>query len=257
MIRLFVLVLIIGVLTSAGSGVCGAEFDHGHSRLAKILTKHVKNARVDYAGLKKNPTELDAYLKEIAMVRPDEFKKWTEEQQLALLLNLYNAHTLRLIINHYPLESIRKIGFLPGAAWRIQDVRFGGKLITLDYLENKIIRVDYNEPRIHFALVCAALSCPPLRSEPYLAARLDRQLDDQTRTFLANPTKNRFDADTNTLWLSAIFDWYEADFTKPAGTLEKYVQPFLPESSQTALEQAKDATVKFNDYDWSLNEWKQ
>jgi hypothetical protein len=240
--------MIVSVLT-VSSQLFGAEFDQSHSRYAKVLTKYVKNARVNYAGLKKDPTDLDAYLKAIATVRPDEFKTWSKDQQLALLLNLYNAHTLKLIINHYPLDSIRDIGLLPGAAWRIQDVRFGGQLLTLDHLEHKIIRADYDEPRIHFALVCAALSCPPLRSEPYVAAKLDAQLEEQARLFLADSSKNRFDPGTNTLWLSAIFDWYQEDF----GDLKSYAADFLPEKSAEALRQADEVNVKFRDYDWSLN----
>lgn len=249
--------LTVAALTCAGSGLPAAEFDHSYSHYARLLSKQVNNARVDYAGLKKDPSELDACLKEIAAVRPNEFKKWSTDQRLALLLNLYNARTLRLIADHYPLTSIRKIGILPGAAWRIENVRFGGAVVSLDHLEHQIIRADYDEPRIHFALVCAAVSCPPLRSEPYVATKLDEQLDDQARQFLANPDKNRFEPDSNTLWLSPIFEWYEADFTKHAGTLQKYVTPFLPEPSQAALEKATGVTVTFNDYDWSLNEWKK
>jgi hypothetical protein len=234
-----------------------AEFDHSHSQFARVLSQHVKDSLVDYAGLKENSSELDAYLEQLASVPPDDFKKWTKEQQLALYLNLYNAQTLRLIINYYPLKSIRKIGFLPGAAWRIQNVRFGGHVITLDHLENGIIRKDFNEPRIHFALVCAAMGCPPLRGEPFVARTLDRQLDDQTRRFLATTEKNRFEATSNTLRLSSIFKWYDEDFTTPAGSLENYVQPFLPEPAGAALKRATKVKVEYTDYDWALNEWKK
>ncbi len=250
-------VIALGVFLVAGSRALAADFDQTHARYAEVLTRHVKNALVDYAGLKADPSGLDAYLDEIAAVPPEDFKKWPKEQQLALLLNLYNAQTLKLIVDHHPITSIRKIGFLPGAAWRIENVRFGGAVMSLDHLEHEVIRAGYDEPRIHFAVVCAALSCPPLRSEPYVGAKLNEQLNDQAKQFLGNMTKNRFDAGSNTLWLSPIFEWYEADFTKPAGTLQSYVQPFLPESSRNALKRATDVTVKFNDYDWSLNEWKK
>lgn len=229
------------------------SFDQRHARFGRVLTTFVKDGLVDYAKLKAAPGELDAYLREVAAVPAAEFARWAEADRLALLINLYNAQTLRLIINHYPLKSIRDIGTLPGAAWREPIVRQGGQLMTLDHLENKIIRVDYREPRIHFALVCAAVSCPPLRSEPYIGARLNTQLDEQTRVFLATAEQNRFDANDGTLHLSPIFKWYEQDFTTPAGSLAAYVKPFLPGAQRSALTDPAKVKVKFTDYDWALN----
>ncbi len=244
---------VLGALT-----VFGAEgFDQSHARWGRVLTAVVENGRVDYAKLKTAPAELDSYLQEIATVPAAEFAKWSEADRLALLINLYNAQTLRLIITHYPLKSIRSIGALPGAAWREMIVRQGGRIMTLDHLENKVIRVEYsNEPRIHFALVCAAVSCPVLRGEPYTGARLDAQLADQTKGFLATAEINRFDAATGTLYLSPIFKWYAEDFTKPAGSLAAYVKPFLPEAQRIALVDLAKVKVKFTDYDWALNERK-
>ena len=238
----------------AASTVRGAEtFDQSHARLGGVLAAVVQSGRVDYAKLKVAPAELDLYLKEIAAVPAAEFARWPEADRLALLINLYNAQTLRLIINHYPLKSIRAIGTLPGAAWRELIVRQGGRIMTLDHLENKVIRVEYNEPRIHFALVCAAVSCPPLRGEPYTGARLDAQLADQTTAFLATSEINRYDAATGTLHLSPIFKWYAEDFTKPAGSLAAYVKPLLPAAQRTALTDPAKVKVKFTDYDWALN----
>lgn len=228
-------------------------FDQSHGKFARVLAANVKAARVDYAKLKAAPAELDAYLKEIEAVSASEFAKWGKADRLALLLNLYNAQTLRLIVDHYPVKSIRSIGTLPGAAWRELVVRFGGQMMSLDHLENKVIRVEYREPRIHFALVCAAVSCPPLRSEPYVGARLGEQLDDQARKFLATPESNRFDAAKNTLYLSEIFKWYGEDFTKAAGSPAIYVKPFLPKAQRDALADPAKVKVKFTDYDWALN----
>ncbi len=249
--------IFLATILFAGSRIPAAEFDQFHAQFAKVLKDHAKHSLVDYAGLKTDPSELDAYLEELASVPPGDFKKWTEAQRLALYLNLYNAQTLRLIVDHYPLKSIRKIGFLPGAAWRIEGVRFGGDVMTLDHLENEIIRKDFNEPRIHFALVCAAMSCPPLRGEPYVAAKLDQQLNNQARLFLSTANKNRFEADSNTLWLSPIFKWYKEDFTGSTGSLENYVQPFLPEADGAKLKQAARVEIEYTDYDWALNEWKK
>jgi hypothetical protein len=246
--------LAIALAVFANAALAAAPFDQTHSGFARVLSNFVSNARVDYAGLKAAPVDLDAYLTEIAAVKPGEFTQWPKEDRLALLLNLYNAQTLRLIIDHYPLKSIRSIGILPGAAWRQLIVRFGGQVMSLEHLEHEIIRAEYDEPRIHFALVCAAVSCPPLRPEPYVAARLTAQLGDQTRQFLATKEKNRFDAKEGVLWLSAIFDWYKSDFTKPAGSLENYVKPYLPAESAATLSRAKKVKVRFTNYDWTLND---
>lgn len=249
--------LYLGLLAFAALAARAADaFDQTHARFGRVLTACVTNARVDYAKLKADPAELDAYLKEIAAVPAAEFARWAEGDRLALLLNLYNAQTLRLIITHYPVKSIRDIGALSGAAWREPIVRHGGQVMTLDHLEHQLIRVDYREPRIHFALVCAAVSCPPLRAEPFAGARLQAQLDDQARIFLAAAETNRFDAKSGTLHLSPIFKWYEKDFTPSAGSLAAYVKPFLPEAQRNALTDPAKATVKFTDYDWALNERK-
>lgn len=228
-------------------------FDQTHARWGRVLDAFLSSNRVDYAGLKARPTELDMYLAEVAAVPAADFAQWPRADRLALLLNLYNAATFRLIADHYPVASIRGIGTLPGAAWRMPVVRFGGEEITLDHLEHQIIRAEYAEPRIHFALVCAAVSCPPLRPEPYTGTRLDAQLDDQTRLFLADAGKNRFDAATGTLHLSPIFKWFTEEFTAGGRTLEAWVKPFLPAGSAKALAEARRVKVKFTDYDWALN----
>ena len=248
---LFTLVMACASLTQRAAA---ADFDHSHALFNRVLQQHVKNARVDYAALKTHSEVLDHYLEELAKIPPAEFSRWSETERLACLINLYNAATLKLIVEHYPLHSIRNIGFLPGAAWRELTVRFGGQIMTLGHLENKIIRVKYQDPRIHFALVCAAKGCPPLRAEAYTGARLRAQLNDQARQFLSEPTKNRFEADTKTLYLSPIFKWYDKDFTKTAGSLAAYVKPFLPEAQRLALTDSAKLKVRFTDYDWALND---
>ena len=252
LLRVRIMALLIG-----GWLAQAAEFDHAHARFAAVLSEFVKDGRVDYSTLKARPGDLNAYLEAVAAVSASEFAAWDENRRLALLLNLYNAQTLKLIIDHYPLESIRSIGLLPGAAWRQAIVRFSGQTISLDHLEHQMIRAKYSEPRIHFALVCAAMGCPPLRDEPYLAQRLNDQLDDQTRRFLADSEKNRYDPEENTLNLSPIFDWYREDFTKPAGSLAAYVKPFLPAKERAALIDPASVKIRFTQYDWSLNDRKR
>ncbi|MCL4179698.1 MAG: DUF547 domain-containing protein [Verrucomicrobia bacterium] len=230
-----------------------AEFDQDHEPLRGILQTYVKDGLVDYAALKTRRQPLDQYLAEVASVAEADFKGWTEPRRLSFLLNAYNAYTLQLIIDHYPVKSIKDIGSFFKGPWDQPVVRLFGRTLTLNNLEHDIIRKDYPDPRIHFALVCAARGCPPLREEAYLAARLDEQLDDQARQFLATPTKNRVDAGARTVYLSPIFKWYGADFEKKHGSVLAALQPYWPKASTAALAQ-ESLKIRYDDYDWSLNQ---
>lgn len=227
-------------------------FDHAYASLARVLAAQVKNGEVDYSALKAAPVELNACLADMAAVKEGEFKTWTEQQQIAFLVNLYNSSTLQLVADHYPVKSIKKIGGLLGNPWKLEAVRLWGRMTTLDEIEHGLLRARYAEPRVHFALVCAARSCPPLRAEPYVADRLDAQLTDQARRFFAQPAKNRVDAAAGTLWLSPIFRWFAADFTKDGRTLEQFVTPFFDEADAKRIREG-GLRVKFTEYDWSLN----
>lgn len=228
-------------------------FDQTHAALDRVLKQNVRASLVNYTGMKAAPGPLDDYLSQLAAVSEVEFGAWPEKDRLAFLINLYNAATLRLIVENYPLKSIRSIGWLPGAAWKKEVVELFGRKISLDELEHGIIRQQYHEPRAHFALVCAALGCPPLREEAYVGARLDAQLDDQGRKFLGTAAKNRVDAVTHTVYLSPIFKWFAGDFEAASGTVVKFVTPFFPESARVALTSG-DFKVSYTDYDCSLND---
>lgn len=227
-------------------------FDHTHARLAKVLSAQVTNGTVDYAALKSSPAELRSYLDEVAAVKEDEFKRWAQPQQVAFLLNLYNAATLQLVADNYPVTSIKKIGGIFGSPWKQEVVRLWSRTITLADLEHGLLRARYTEPRIHFALVCAAKSCPPLRAEPYLPDKLDAQLADQAKRFFAQPEKNRLEVATETLWLSPIFKWFGDDFTKDGRTVPEFAASFFGEADAKSL-RVGNFKVKFTDYDWSLN----
>lgn len=230
-----------------------AVFDHSHVRYTEILAAHVDSEGfVDYAGLKTDPDPLGRYIDTLGAVEKSEFDRWSQDQQLAFLINLYNAQTLKLVIDHHPVTGIKGIGGIRGP-WKIKVVPLWGRKKSLDQLEHEIIRPNYSEPRIHFALVCAARSCPPLRSEAYCATSLDKQLTDQGRRFLNDQSKNRFDSRNRTLYLSRIFEWFEEDFTANTPSLPAYVAPFLPESARRALAVGK-IEVMYLDYDWSLND---
>jgi hypothetical protein len=231
-------------------------FDKEYTEWGKILKHRVKNGQVDYAGIKANdlPT-LNRYLDGVATVCYKKFKRWSKPEKLAFWINTYNAYTVKLVLDHYPIKSIRKIGLFPGAAWRerIVDAKtIKIKKISLSALENDIIRRVFGEPRIHFALVCASNGCPILRSEPYVAEKLEMQLEQQTRSFMKNRTNNRYDASTKTLHLSKIFDWYKADFGKDKAARIRYAANYM-DDVPAAKGDAASISIAYLPYDWALN----
>ena len=247
--------LILG-LAATSVLATGGDFDHEHGAWTSILGRYVRAGSVDYAGLARaGRSELSAYLHSLESVRREPFDSWTREQKLAFWINAYNAYTVELILDHYPLESIRSIGLLPGAAFRARFIPLGelrGGTLALNDIEHEILRREFREPRIHFAIVCASKSCPVLRSEAYRANDLDRQLDDAARAFLRDASRNRFDPAGRTLYLSAIFDWFREDFEANARSLPEFVARYADDAT-TAQIAAGGAKVEFLDYDWSLN----
>jgi len=236
------------------SAVQSAGFDHDQEAWTAVLGRYVRNGFVDYAGLERDgQPALDAYLRTLETVAGRQ-SGWSREQRLAYWINAYNAYTIRLILDNYPLETIRSIGFLPGAAFRQRFIPLGpeGAEMTLDDIEHRILRPEFEDARIHFAIVCASVSCPSLQSQAYRAGEIDAQLDAAARQFLADDTKNRLDPSSATLFLSSIFDWFREDFERDAGSLEAYVGRFLGESAASTLRNGEFRT-RFLDYDWSLN----
>jgi len=137
-----------------------AAFDHSHAQLDAALKKHVANGMVDYAGLKKDRAGLDSYIESTSLVSQSAFDGWSQGQQLAFLINVYNAETLQLILDNYPVKSIKDIGNFISSAQDKTVVKLFGKETTLNYVEHDLLRAKYSEPRIHFSIVCAAISCP-------------------------------------------------------------------------------------------------
>lgn len=252
--RLLPVALLVAVLLAGTASAACTPFDQSHGAWSRILGRWVKDGRVDYRGMKKEGGgELNAYLATLSGVCASDYVKWSREERIAFWINAYNAFTVRLILDHYPVSSIRSIGWLPGSAFRrafIPMEGLKGGLISLNDIEHNTLRADFNEQRIHFALVCAAVSCPPLRGEAYRASDLDRQLNDQGRAFLRNPAMNRFDPKERILYLSSIFDWFRGDFVTAAGSLPAFVYRYLDDP------RLKEPGVKieFLEYNWSLNE---
>jgi hypothetical protein len=216
---------------------------------------------VDYVLLKKRSGELDAFAEQLAQLKPAIYKEWNKRAQLAFWINAYNALTLKLIVDRYPVKSIRDI---PGA-WEKVIFTVAGEKLTLDTIEHSIIREQFNEPRIHVALVCAAVSCPPLRREPFVAEKLEEQLADQSRRFLESGAGMRIDNEKGVISLSAIFDWFGEDFKKgdrDDGSFEGYndiesaLLHFIGRNVDDTIRKLLPTRVwkiKYHDYDWSLN----
>jgi hypothetical protein len=230
-------------------------FEHRHPAWNELLAQYVSAGAVDYAGLRgAGRPLLDEYLGSLESICRGHYDSWTREQKLAFWINAYNAYTVKLILEHYPLPSIRSIGWLPGAAFRARFIPLrwlDGSVLSLNHIEHEILRAEFKEPRIHFAIVCASESCPALASEAYDAETLDVMLTQAARAFVADETKNLFDTDRRTLRLSRIFKWFREDF-EVSSSLQAFVAAYAPPAVASAL-QAEEVRVEFLQYDWSLN----
>ncbi|WP_370176555.1 DUF547 domain-containing protein [Leeuwenhoekiella palythoae] len=211
-----------------------------HSAWDALLKKHVNaNGMVDYNGFNKDRGALNKYLTQLSSYSPN--SDWSVQELLAYYINLYNAYTVDLILNNYPVESIKDID----GAWTRSIVPVGNKKLALGGIENGVLR-KMKEPRIHFAINCASMSCPKLLDEAYTAGKINEQLDRATKEFI-NSDKNEIGK--NSVKLSSIFDWYKKDFiTTETPTIIDYVNQF----STTKINAG--ANVSYKDYDWSLNE---
>jgi uncharacterized membrane protein YdjX (TVP38/TMEM64 family) len=236
------------VLAEAYDGdASAAGFDH--SVFDTLLKRHVDEAgRVDYAALKSDLKQLDAYLDTL---KDAPFAELGRDDKLALLINAYNAFTLKLILESYPLRSIRDIP----APRRWDDVRWnvGGQIWSLNQIEHEQIRAKFKEPRIHFALVCAAVGCPPLRREAYTGNRLEMQLEDHCRYVHTHDRWFKFDAGSKTVYLTKLYDWYGGDFKQSAGSVTAFAARYAPQLQQ-ALDADQVPTIRWLEYDWSLND---
>lgn len=261
---LIVIFLSFGMVHSARA----LSFDH--STWDGITQRHVKDlsenepnqaTAVDYTAIALENALLDDYLNEISRVSKTEFDGWDNDQQLAFLINGYNAATVRLVLTGYPeIESIKDLGNFIFSPFRKDFISLFGDIVSLDDIENKFI-IDsdrYNDPRIHFALNCASISCPALRNEAYDGDQLDAQLNDQMKNFLADRNRNRLEG--STLRVSKIFRWYDDDFENGWQNIAS-LEAFLGHNAD-ALELSPTQTkalsegkikIRYFDYDWNLN----
>jgi hypothetical protein len=236
------------------------EFDKSYKAFDALLGKYVKSGKVDYAGLKTEKS-LGQFMEDVRALDKEEFKKWPEAERLVFWINLYNAATLDLVARNYPVKSIKNIvSYDSGQAdwkagstpWDIVFIRIFKDKITLNNIEHKILRKEFKEPRIHFAIVCASIGCPPLRGEAFVASKIDKQLTEQARQFLADKSKNSFDGAAKKASVSKIFDWFSGDFEAEAGSVQKFLAKYADPAFKNDLA-ADKFSISYTDYDWNLN----
>ncbi len=224
-----------------------------HSLYDEILNRYVKGGYFDYRAFDETENDrerLRKYLADMSTVRPETL---SDDEQLAYWMNLYNAATIELIMRNYPLDSIRDLDGWFGSVFSKKFISVGERSLSLDNVEHDTIRERFDEPRIHFALVCAARSCPPIRDEAYVGDRLSEQLEDQTKIFL-NSDKNEFNIDKDHLnmELSRILYWYSKDFDGKEGTAD-FLKDYLSEKKKTLIDQ-KNFSISYKSYSWKLNQ---
>ncbi|MEM6253497.1 MAG: DUF547 domain-containing protein [Cyanobacteria bacterium P01_D01_bin.156] len=216
---------------------------------------------VNYADLQQSRQTLDTFNNALAEIDDATLSGWSEEEQIAFWINAYNSLTLKSIVDQTPLKpSIKDIT----GVWRLRKHPINQKQKTLNEIEHDVLRVDFDEPRLHAAIVCAAISCPPLRNEAFTGARLDEQLDEQVMQWLARPDGFKIDREAGEVKLSKIFSWFGGDWIPSygvdsgfAGSKEEravlnFVSNYVSDDDKAYLE-AGDYKVSYFDYDWSLN----
>lgn len=248
-------------------------FDHQHLIFTQVLSDVVtlspnkKQTRVDYGQLNKQPEQLNRYLATLSSVKQSEYRLWTSDEQLSFLINAYNGFTLQLINQHYvkfengKAESIKDLGSFFSSPWKKLFFILLDEKRSLDNVEHDMIRVWFERPRIHAAVVCAAVSCPPLRNEAFVADKLNQQLNDQMRQFLSDDQNNTLNLKDNRVQLSSIFKWYAEDFEKGQqgfNSLNDLIQAYQTDIADNPQQliwlQNQGFKMAYLDYDWRLND---
>ncbi len=261
--KLLLLTVLLNLLTLNTAEA--EEFDH--SSWNALLNAHVvvindgNSTAVDYQGMHDDRAKLAQYLQSMSEIEQEDFDVWTANEQLAFLINAYNAWTVELILTAWPdIKSIKDLGNFLSSPWKKSFIPLLGDIRSLDDIEHKMIRGSgrYNDPRIHFAVNCASIGCPSLLPAAYTSDRLDEQLNDQTIQFLGDRSRNR--ADDIKIELSPVFKWYRADFEQgwqDHQRLEDFLLAYADvlglSDEMTAKLKTHKANIRFLKYDWDLN----
>jgi len=244
-------------LILAALAFSGAAQAFDHRQWNSLLHKHVvvlqegRASQVRYEGMARDRAALQAYLDSLSKVGEAEFQGWPKAEQMAFLINAYNAYTVEKILTRYPhIRSIWDFGRFFGNPFKDEFFTLLGRKASLDAIEHGMLRKRYREPRVHFALNCASIGCPMLREEAYTAGRLERQLEEQAIRFLSDRSRNRYA--NGRLEVSMIFDWFKEDF-EPR---EKYFVRYAAALGFPGGAPPIEFPLSFLDYGWSLNDFR-
>ncbi|MBK8981593.1 MAG: DUF547 domain-containing protein [Ignavibacteria bacterium] len=220
-----------------------------------FFKKYVIGGKVDYKAVIEDDA-LKEFIQQVKDTEPYNIEEGNE--RLAFWINVYNAFTIKLITDHYPLESILDIEHKANEnPWSIKFIEMkGGRKFSLDEIEKEIIIPHYKDPRVHYALVCAAVSCPEIIPEAYLPAKLDNQLNTQASIFLDDQDKNYLDKKENSLHISEIYKWYASDFVNKDTTVIKHILKYINEGDKDFIVNNNTDDINYYDYSWKLNDVK-
>jgi hypothetical protein len=243
----------IAVPAAAGS------FDHRFDQWTRLLRQHVTvvgaSTRVRYAEWKTDRAGLVPFTSALSDVSPKVFDAFSKAEKMAFLINAYNAFTIQMVLDSYPIKSIKDAGSLFTSPWKKKFFKLFGRDFTLDDIEHGMLRKDFGDPRIHFAINCASLGCPPLRDEAYTDDGLDSQLDQQAKGFLRDEAHNKIDLTNKKRGLSMIFKWFHEDFEKNGGSVQKFIAKYLSDNAGVQAQLTAGLfQVSYLDYDWNLNQ---
>lgn len=222
-----------------------------HDLFNQVLQENVDRNLVDYTNIKENPKNLEDYLDILASAEPDQMSFY---EQMAFWINAYNALIIKGVIDHYPTKSVRRVKLFGGFFSRLK-FNVAGEMYTLNQIEHDIIRKEYVDARVHFALVCASKSCPPLEDSVFLPDQIEEQLEEVTLKFISSSEKVRLDRDNHIVFLSKIFKWYKEDFTEGYDGVKDFLADYLPQEDADFVLR-EDVKIQYLDYDWSLNDKK-
>lgn len=255
-----------------GHPVRAQSFDHSHAAWGRLLQQQVvvlrggRASQVRYAGLLAQRSDLQHYLRQLSSVSREGFKGFSRSQQMAFLINAYNAFTAELILTRYPrLASIKDLGNFLSSPWKQRWISLLGETVSLDDIEHGLLRKRgvYDDPRIHFAVNCASIGCPMLREEAYVPEQLEAQLDAQMQRFMSDRERNRWNAQAERLELSRIFDWYAEDFRlghqgifSLNALASRFANVLADSETDRARIRSSQVLITYLDYDWRLNDAK-
>ncbi len=247
-----------------------SAYAYDYSSWQKFLDAHLKDGLVNYSAVKDDPGLFEEVVSQLEKITYEEYGRWSQDEKMAFWINAYNIEAVKLVIDNYPLKrslGIQALRYPGNSIQQIPDVwnqealtifppkadqpQAEGKKVSLNYIENEILRKEFQDPRIHFAIVCASVGCPVLRDEPYVSDRLDSQLNESVTKFMQDRRKFSYDALNNTFYFSPIFKWFKEDFEKAGGSIT-FIKKYIPQDKNWP----DTGKIQWLDYDWSLNEQK-